>query len=151
MPRLLVVALLVLAAASAHAQSLPAEARAVLGDWTTYGDEGREAQAVIRLTADGGELRGQIVRLLPTQRHPTPTFRCGDCEDRYEGVDLRTVPLFEGMRWQGDEFAGGRIVDPTNAKTYRAVVRLDGPDRLEVRGFIGIRALGRTQVWRRAH
>jgi len=150
MPRLLVVALLVLAAASAHAQSLPTEARAVLGDWTTYGDEGREAQAVIRLTADGGELRGQIVRLLPTQRHPPPTFRCGDCEDRYAGVDLRTVPLFEDMRWQGDEFAGGRIVDPTNAKTYRAVVRLDGPDRLEVRGFIGIRALGRTQVWRRA-
>jgi uncharacterized protein (DUF2147 family) len=150
MSRLLAVLVLVLAAASVQAQSLPAEARAVLGDWTSYGDDGREAQAVIRLSADGGQLRGQIVRLLPTRQYPNPTFRCGDCEGRYEGVDLRTVPLFEDMRWDGDEFAGGRIVDPTNAKTYRAVVRLDGADRLEVRGFIGVRALGRTQIWRRA-
>ena len=59
MPRLIAV-LALLAAASAQAQSLPAEARAVLGDWTSYGDEGREPQAVIRLTSDGGELRGQI-------------------------------------------------------------------------------------------
>ena len=113
MPRVLAaLALLALAAASLRAQSLPAEARAVLGDWTSYGDEGREAQAVIRLTMNGGELRGQIVRLLPTQQYPNPTFRCDDCEGRYEGADLRTVPLFEDMRWDGDEFAGGRIVDP---------------------------------------
>lgn len=151
MPRVLAaLALLVLAAAPARAQSLPAEARAVAGDWTSYGDDGREAQAVIRLTIDGGQLRGQIVRLLPTERYPTPSFRCDDCEGRYAGVDLRTVPLFQDMRWEGDEWAGGRIVDPENAKTYRAVVRLDGADRLEVRGYIGVRALGRTQVWRRA-
>ncbi len=69
---------------------------------------------------------------------------------QYRGADLRTVPLIEGMEWGGDEFSGGRITDPTNAKSYRGILRLDGPDRLRVRGFIGIRALGRTQVWRRA-
>ena len=153
MPRplhLLAVVLLALAAPAA-AQSFPAAARAYLGDWTTYGDGGREAQAVVRLTEDRGELRAQIVRLLPTERYPTPRFRCDDCEGRYEGVDLRTVPLFEGMRWQGGEFSGGRIVDPTNGKSYRAVVTLDGPDVLRVRGYVGVRALGRTQVWHRRH
>lgn len=146
---LLAVIVLVLAIGAPRAQSLPPEARVVLGDWTTYGDDGREAQAVIRLTSDDGELRGQIVRLLPTEGYPDPTFRCDDCQGRYQGVDLRTVPLFEDMRWNGGEFSGGRIVDPESAKSYRAIVRLDEPDRLEVRGFIGIRALGRTQVWRR--
>jgi len=28
-------------------------------------------------------------------------------------------------------------------------MRLDGPDRLRLRGYVGIRALGRTQTWTR--
>ena len=151
MPRpLALLALALLTAAPLAAQSLPSEARGVLGEWTTYGDDGREAQAVVRITESDGVVSGRIVRILPTERYPDPEFRCDDCEGPYAGADLRTVPLIEGMTWDDDEFSGGRITDPTNGKSYRAVMRLDGADRLEVRGFLGIRALGRTQVWRRA-
>lgn len=149
--RRLVSLLALLALASAvHAQRLPAEARAYLGDWTTYNDAGTEAQAVVRITEAGGELSGRIVRLLPTAAYPDPQFRCDDCSGRYQGADLRTVPLIEGMTWDDDEFSGGRITDPTNGRAYRGVIRLDGADRLRVRGFLGVRALGRTQVWHRA-
>ena len=137
------------AAAPLAAQTLPAAARAYLGDWTTYDDDGTEAQAVVRLTAAGGVVSGRIVRVLPTRQYPTPQFRCDDCEGAYAGADLRTVPLIAGMEWQGDEFAGGRITDPMNGKRYRCVLKLDGRDRLKVRGYLGVRALGRTQTWRR--
>ena len=150
MLRLLALGCLVALAPALAAQSLPAEARAYLGDWTTYNDEGTEAQAVVRITAPGGVLRGRIVRVLPTEEYPVPQFRCDDCAGQYAGTDLRTVPLIEGMEWTGDEFSGGRVTDPTKDKRYRGVLKLDGSDRLRVRGFIGIRALGRTQVWRRA-
>ena len=151
MRRLLPFALLLaIAVPAASGQSLPAEARAYLGDWTTYNDDGTEAQAVVRITESDGILRGRIIRVLPTEQYPTPQFQCDDCRGDYEGADLRTVPLIEGMNWGGDEFSGGRIVDPTNGRSYRGVLRLDGNDRLRVRGFVGVRALGRTQVWRRA-
>ena len=149
MRRLLPLALLVFAGA-AQAQTLPAAARAYLGDWTTYNDEGTEAQAVVRITESDGVLRGRIVRLLPTEAYPNPEFRCDDCRGDYEGADLRTVPLIDGMTWDDDEFSGGRITDPTTGRRYRGVLRLESRDRLRVRGFIGVRALGRTQVWRRA-
>ncbi len=151
MRRLLwLVVLLALAAPAVFAQSLPSAARAYLGDWTTYNDEGTEAQSVVRITESNGVLRGRIIRLLPTEAYPNPQFQCDDCTGDYQGADLRTVPLIEGMNWGGDEFSGGRITDPTNGRRYRGVLRLDGNDRLRVRGFIGVRALGRTQVWRRA-
>ncbi|WP_412068702.1 DUF2147 domain-containing protein [Rubrivirga sp. IMCC43871] len=150
MLRLGLALVLALAPPALAAQSLPADAQAYLGDWTTYSDDGREAQSVIRITASDGVLSGRVVRLLPTTEYPSPQFRCDDCQGRFQGVDLRTVPLIEGMVWGGDEFAGGRISDPMNGRAYRGVLRLDGPDRLRVRGFIGIRALGRTQIWRRA-
>ena len=152
-PMRLVALIVLLAAALAPAvaaQTLPAAARAYLGDWTTYNDAGTEAQSVVRITEAGGVLRGRIVRILPTAQYPTPQFRCDDCVGAYRGQDLRTVPLIEGMAWHGDEFAGGHITDPTNGKRYRGVLKLEGSDRLRVRGFIGVRALGRTQVWRRA-
>ena len=44
-----VAVLFLLAAPCALAQSLPSEARAHLGDWTTYSDETGEAQAVVRI------------------------------------------------------------------------------------------------------
>lgn len=151
MHRVLFVSLLItLAAPTLAAQSLPPEAEAYLGDWTTYSDDGSEAQSVVRISASNGVLRGRIIRLLPTASYPNPQFRCDDCRGRYQGADLRTVPLIEGMEWGGDEFSGGRINDPTNGRSYRGVLRLDGRDRLRVRGFVGVRALGRTQVWRRA-
>ena len=133
----------------AGAQSLPAQAQAYLGDWMTYNDAGTEAQSVVRITEADGVLQGRIIRVLPTEQYPVPQFQCDACEGRYQGADLRTVPLIEGMRWKGDEFSGGRITDPTNGKSYKSVLELDGPDRLKVRGYVGIRALGRTQVWRR--
>ena len=151
MPRLLwIVCFVALVAPSLSAQALPESARAYLGDWTTYSDDGDEAQSVVRITESGGALRGRIIRLLPTKAYPNPQFQCDDCEGRYQGSDLRAVPLIEGMEWKGDEFSGGRITDPTNGRAYRGVLTLDGPDRLRVRGFVGIRALGRTQIWRRA-
>ncbi|WP_412062038.1 DUF2147 domain-containing protein [Rubrivirga sp. IMCC45206] len=150
MPRLALVLVAALAAPALAAQSLPADAHAYLGEWVTYSDDGEEAQSVIRITEADGVLVGRIVRLLPTAAYPVPQFRCDDCNGRYQGVDLRTVPIIEGMVWGGDEFAGGRLNDPTNGRSYRGVLRLDGPDRLRVRGFLGIRAIGRTQIWRRA-
>jgi len=45
-------------------------------------------------------------------------------------------------------WSDGSILDPAKGKTYRAKARLvEGGDKLEVRGYIGIEALGRTQTW----
>ena len=47
-------------------------------------------------------------------------------------------------------FEGGDILDPNNGKVYQSKMKLiDNGARLEVRGFIGISLLGRTQTWSR--
>ena len=43
----------------------------------------------------------------------------------------------------------GEIYDPTSGRTYDAVLQMDGPDRLRVHGYLGIRLLGRTTTWLR--
>ena len=137
-------------ACAASAQSLPAEARAYLGDWTVVDDDTGEAQAVVRLTEVGGEVEGRIVQVLPTEEHPEPSFTCDDCKGDFTGVDLREVRLIHGMTWDGERFSGGRIVDVQNDRSYKLLLTLESPDVLKVRGYLGIKALGRTQRWPRA-
>ena len=48
----------------------------------------------------------------------------------------------------GDEFNGGEIVDPKNGKVYKAKMHMtDAGKKLNVRGYIGMPMLGRSQVW----
>ncbi len=69
--------------------------------------------------------------------------------------DLRTRPalglqLLEGFGYSGGNvWKGGTIYDPGNGKLYKCKMTLTDPKRLEVRGFIGISWLGRTEVWTR--
>jgi len=48
-------------------------------------------------------------------------------------------------RWEN-----GAIYDPKSGNTYSCFMELDGPNRIEVHGYIGISLIGRTDVWTRA-
>ncbi len=47
-------------------------------------------------------------------------------------------------RWEN-----GTIYDPKTGKTYASYMQLENKDTIRVRGFIGMAAFGRTQVWTR--
>lgn len=69
--------------------------------------------------------------------------------------ELRSRPLLglrlmEGYRYQGENFWDhGTIYNTENGKTYRSNIRLRSPDRLELRGYIGVPLLGGSTVWKR--
>ncbi len=44
---------------------------------------------------------------------------------------------------------GGFIYNPREGKTYKCKMTLETPDRLKVRGFIGIALIGKTNYWTR--
>ncbi|MBV9391398.1 MAG: DUF2147 domain-containing protein [Verrucomicrobia bacterium] len=47
-------------------------------------------------------------------------------------------------RWEN-----GTIYDPKTGNTYRCNLEMEGADRIKVRGYIGIAAIGRTAIWTR--
>jgi uncharacterized protein (DUF2147 family) len=51
---------------------------------------------------------------------------------------------------EADEYNGGKILDPNNGKVYSSKMTvIEGGKKLDVRGYIGIPMLGRTQTWLR--
>ncbi|CAN5817977.1 DUF2147 domain-containing protein [soil metagenome] len=138
-----------LALPSAFAQALPADAQRVLGEWRTIDDATNETKSIVEIYQQNGQVFGRIVRLLPTAENPRAI--CLDCAPDFNNSDLRGTVILRDLQWNASrgEFSGGRITDPKNGRTYSATVRLENPNRLRVRGFMGVRALGRTQVWER--
>jgi uncharacterized protein (DUF2147 family) len=59
------------------------------------------------------------------------------------------LTFIKGLKKEGHEYNGGKILDPKNGKTYKCYITLEGKDKLKVRGFIGISLFGRTQYWSR--
>lgn len=67
----------------------------------------------------------------------------------------RTNKLMGNVNMLGFEYAGnktwkeGTIYDSENGKTYSCNLKLVDDNTLEVRGYIGISMIGRTDTWKR--
>ena len=60
------------------------------------------------------------------------------------------MTIAEGLTKDGDQYTDGKILDPENGKIYNCKMQLnEAGDELEVRGYIGISLIGRSQIWKR--
>jgi uncharacterized protein (DUF2147 family) len=144
MKRLLFAALTMLAAGSLFAQ----EASPV-GLWKNIDDESGKPKALIRITESNGELSGKIEKLFKNPGED-PNPKCIKCDGALKDQPVLGMTILTGMKRDGDEYNGGRILDPNNGKVYRSKLTVtEGGKKLNVRGYIGMPMLGRTQTWLR--
>jgi uncharacterized protein (DUF2147 family) len=125
-----------------------AAAASPVGLW--YAEAGA-AEVEIRPCSDG--LCGRVVWLrspigydgceLRDDKNPDPVAR---------GKTIIGLVVLHGLKQldaEGRQWAGGTIYDPVSGRTYSCNARLDGDNRLFLRGFLGIQFLGRTTTWTR--
>jgi uncharacterized protein (DUF2147 family) len=85
--------------------------------------------------------RGMAGRPVVDRDNPNPNLR---------SRPLIGLQLIDGFTHIGKNvWEKGTTYNPDNGKTYRCKMILSAPNRLEVRGFIGIPLLGATSVWTR--
>jgi uncharacterized protein (DUF2147 family) len=135
----LVVAGLLLTPFFVFAQSTP------VGLWKTIDDETKTARSMVRITESNGVLSGKIEKILDPAKADA---KCTACTDARKDQTIQGMTILTGLKKFDAEWGEGEILDPNNGKVYKAKAKiLDGGKRLEVRGFIGIAALGRSQYW----
>jgi uncharacterized protein (DUF2147 family) len=120
--------------------SLAHAATGVLGDWIN------PTQSVIRIYPCGNSVCAKIVKLSPTAP--------GKVDHNNPNASLRNRPLcgleigIDFHRIDADHLDGGHLYDPESGRTYKGTITSAG-DELNLRGYIGIPLLGRTEVWHR--
>lgn len=135
---------LALAGVNAWAQETSPE-----GVWRSIDDKTKKERSIIRITEVNGELQG-VVEKIYDQPGDDPAHLCKECKGDLKDKPIVGMKILWGLKKEGATWTGGEILDPKNGRVYRAKLTpsADGKS-LDVRGFIGISLIGRTQTWLR--
>lgn len=117
-----------------------------VGLWKTVDDKTNKPRSLVRIIEESGEFKGIVEKGL--QEDDNPGRVCDKCDPPRKGQKILGMTFMWGLKKDGNEFKGGEILDPDNGKIYKCKIKLiDGGKKLDVRGFIGISLIGRTQTW----
>jgi len=129
-----------------------AQATSPVGLWKTIDDSKAIEKSLVRIAETNGVFSGTVEKLLDPKTAPDAV--CKECTDERKDKPILGMTIMRNVKASaGDKavFDGGDILDPDNGKVYRVKLTVtDGGRKLDVRGYIGMPLLGRTQTWIRA-
>lgn len=126
---------------------LDEEGDRLIGVW-----EPSHGKAKVKIEKIGTKYFGKIVWLRepidPVTQKPKVDKNNPDAS--MQNVPLKGYRLLNDFIYSGkDEWTEGTIYDPENGSTYKCVINMKDNNTLDIRGYIGVKALGRTDVWKR--
>lgn len=142
MKSLIAAAVLSFVANLAMAQASPA------GLWKTIDDETKVEKSLVRVSDAGGVFSAVIEKLLDPSKADA---KCDKCSDERKDKPVMGMTILRNVKHSSSDaelWDGGDILDPNNGKVYKVRLKpVDGGKKMEVRGYIGMPMLGRTQTW----
>lgn len=123
-----------------------AQCQTVLGKWKTIDDESGEAKSIVEVYEKSGKIYAKVVEILRAEHKKDI---CSKCDGTDKNKPILGMVIMNGLEKDGEEYNGGTILDPQNGKKYKCYITLESPDKLKLRGYIGISIVGRTQYWTR--
>jgi len=125
-----------------------AESDSPVGKWKTFDDKTGRAKSIVQIKEENGELTGKVLEVLESPAGPHPL--CHPCEGERKDQPVEGMTILWGAKKSGASWEEGEILDPENGKIYHVTLTLlDSGQKLEVHGYIGISAIGRSQIWQR--
>lgn len=118
---------------------------AIVGVWKTG-----EGNAMVRIYKNKEHYQGKIVWL----KEPNdPENGKPKVDKNHPDETVRNRPLLGLINVWGftytekDVWENGSIYDPKNGSTYSCTIKMTDPNSIDVRGYIGISLIGRSDTW----
>ena len=114
----------------------------ILGTWLTA-----SGKAKVLIYKEGNKYNGKIVWLKnPSYDDGKPKVDKNNPDKTKQTSPLMGLNMLKDFVFDDDEWEDGTIYDPENGKTYSCTMTYR-EGKLDVRGYIGISLIGRTQTW----
>jgi uncharacterized protein (DUF2147 family) len=120
-------------------------AQSVTGKWYSVDDD-NEKKSIIEVYKQGDKLYAKILKLVKPEDDGN---LCEECEGENHNKPIEGMVILKGLTEDGDEWNGGKILDPESGNIYKCYIELEKADKLKVRGYMGFSLLGRTEYWYR--
>ncbi len=124
------------------------------GYWQTIDHNTKKASSVIKIwKGKDGLYYGRIHYIYPEDGHMKNDV-CKKCKGALHNKPILGMQIINHFKATEDAnfYNDGRIMDPTNGKTYKCHLTLkQNGNVLDVHGYIGIPLFGRSDMWYRVH
>ncbi len=120
---------------------------AILGKWYN-----QDQTAIAKIYKENGKFYGKLIWL----KEPLDPFTKKPKLDKNNPDEsLRNRPVLNllfltDFVYDDGEWEDGKIYDPKTGKTYSCYMELKSPDKLKIRGYVGLAAFGKTTIWSKA-
>ena len=95
-----------------------------VGKWVTISDRDGKARSIVKISNRGGVLSGRIVKVFPRRGD---TGYCQNCPGRFKGKKVLGLNILWGVRHRGgNNWGGGRILDPKTGKIRNFIITRSG-------------------------
>ncbi|WP_379090061.1 DUF2147 domain-containing protein [Pedobacter sp. UC225_65] len=118
----------------------------VLGKWVNPSGEGQ-----IEIYKKGDKYFGKLAWI----KEPNDEKGKAKTDVKNPNADLRSKPLLgleilKDFVFEDGKWTDGTIYDPKTGKTYSCNLNIKNDGQLNIRGYVGISLIGRSESWKRA-
>lgn len=129
------------------ALSITINAQTIFGKWNSTNEETGNIDSIIEVYEKDGKAFAKVIEIKGSTRKNAV---CEKCEDENKNKPILGLNILTGLEENEDEWSGGNILDPRNGKIYNCYIKLIKPNKLKIRGYIGLALFGKTAYWERA-
>lgn len=147
MKKLVSVVLLLLAITVSDSLNAQNDGDRLVGIW-----EPSHGKAKVKIEKIGTKYYGKIVWLREPIDAETkkPKVDKNNPDEKMRSTSLRGYRILKDFQYTDkNEWTEGTIYDPENGNTYSCIIKMTDENTLDIRGFIGVSVLGRTDIWKR--
>ena len=119
----------------------------IFGAWNSFDEETNRLESVIEVYEKNDQAFAKITKITNLENQGAT---CINCSGKRKNAPILGMNILTGLQKEGDEWSGGKILDPKNGKEYKCYIQLLDENTLKIRGYIGFSMFGRTAIWRRA-
>lgn len=119
----------------------------IVGNWLNEEKDGK-----IEIYKKGDKFFGKLIWLKdPENEDGTPRLDKNNPDDDLQSRPLQNLEILSNFVYDNDgEWEDGKIYDPNNGKTYSCYMKFESENVLKIKGYIGVKWIGRTTFWNRA-
>jgi uncharacterized protein (DUF2147 family) len=122
------------------------DADRILGKWLNEEKDGK-----VEIYKIGDKYFGKLVWLKnPNNEDGTPKLDKENPDDELKKRPLQDLELLKDFVYDDDEWEDGEIYDPKSGNTYSCYMEFESKDVLKIKGYIGVKWVGKTTYWTRA-
>ena len=96
-------------------------AQSIFGKWKTIDPVTGNDESIIEVYKKGGKAYAKVIAIInEADRDKT----CINCKGKNKNKPILGLDILDGLKENGDEWSGGKILDPKNGKYYKCYIKL---------------------------